>query len=143
MRTLRYILNEWEDEWATIDITDDEADVFFSLRQDDIFEHLKQSIGKVTPSGKSKLVPRYCIGDLSISVQFAYYLWSKRSDAVNCMSDIDNSPITQDEFVKIVGSDANDTHLLDVMVEWKGIRIVPATQMKLHELVNHLVCEIY
>lgn len=143
MRTLRYIIDEWEDEWATIDITDEDAEVFFNLNQDDIYEHLKKSVGVVTPVGKTKLVPRYNVGKLSISVQFAYYLWSKRTDESGRYNDFDESPITQEEFIKIVGSDANDTHILDVMVEWDGKRILPPTQMKLHDLVYHLVREIY
>ena len=143
MRTLRYIIDEWEDEWATIDITDEDAEVFFNLNQDDIYEHLKKSIGVVTPCGKTRFVPRYNVGKLSISVQFAYYLWGKRTDKSGSFCDFDESPITQDEFIKIVGSDANDTHILDVMVEWDGKRILQPTQMKLHNLVNHLVREIY
>lgn len=142
MRYIGYIIDWFDDEWATIDITDEDAEVFFKLSQDDIYEHLKKSIGVVTPYGASKLVPRYNIGKLSISVQFAYYLWSKRADEKDGWS-VDDSPITQEEFIEIVGSDANNTHLLDVMVEWDGTRILPPTQMKLHDLVSHLVSEIY
>ena len=142
MRYIGYIRDLIDDEWASIGITDEDAEVFFKLSQDDIYEHLKKSIGVVTPYGASKFVPRYNIGKLSISVQFAYYLWCKRADGKDGWS-VDESPITQEEFIEVVGSDANDTHLLDVMVEWDGIRILPETPMKLHDLVSHLVSEIY
>jgi hypothetical protein len=135
---LEYISDWWENEKAIMPISEEESKLFLSLNEKDIYEHLKASIGKVTPSGTTKFVPRYEVGDLSISVQFAYYLWSKRYDVSHSLNNMDNSPITEEEFYKIVGDSGESSKLLDVKVEYKGVTIYPATQATITRLVSDL-----
>jgi hypothetical protein len=135
---LEYISDWWENEKAIMPISEEESKLFLSLNEKDIYEHLKASIGKVTPSGTTKFVPRYEVGDLSISVQFAYYLWSKRYDVSHSLNNMDNSPITEEEFYKIVGDSGESSKLLDVKVEYKGVTIYPATQATITVLVSDL-----
>ena len=135
---LEYITELWENETAIMPISKEESKLFLSLNEKDIYEHLKSSIGKVTPHGTTRFVPRYEVGDLSISVQFAYYLWSKRYEANNFSIDVDNSPITEEEFYDIVGKSGESGLLLDVMVEYKDVTIYPATQATITRLVSDL-----
>lgn len=135
---LEYITDLWENETAIMPISKEESKLFLSLNEKDIYEHLKASIGKVTPHGTTRFVPRYEVGDLSISVQFAYYLWSKRYEANNFSIDVDNSPITEEEFYDIVGKSGESGLLLDVMVEYKDVTIYPATQATITRLVSDL-----
>jgi hypothetical protein len=135
---LEYIYDSWENETAIMPISEEESKVFLSLNEKDIYEHLKASIGKVTPMGDTKFVPRYRVGDLSISVQFSYYLWNKRYEASYPSNNVDNSPITEEEFYKIVGDSGEAGKLLDVKVEYKGVTIYPATQATITRLVADL-----
>ena len=132
---IEYVTDEWENLTDSMSISEDEAQIFFNVKQDEIFEHLKKSIGIATPTDTTRIVPRYNVGDLSLSIQFAYYLWKYRCNN----EDSSNSPITEEEFYDIIGDDANNTNLLDVMVEFKGVRIIQPQQMKLH----HLVVDLY
>lgn len=135
---LEYISDFWEHETETMPITKEESKVFLGLKEKDIYEHLKASIGKVTPSGPTRFVPRYKVGDLSISVQFSYYLWSKRYEKNNFSSSVDNSPITEKEFYDVVGDSGESGMVLDVMVAYKGVTIYPATQATITRLVSDL-----
>lgn len=134
---LEYISDLWENETAIMPISKEESKLFLSLNEKDIYEHLKSSIGKVTPSGTTRFVPRYNVGDLSISVQFSYYLWSKRYEASD-FSSVDNSPITEKEFYDIVGDSGESGFMLDVMASYKGVTIYPATQATITRLVSDL-----
>ena len=131
---IEYVTDEWENLTDSMSISEDEAQIFFNVKQDEIFEHLKKSIGIATPKGATRIVPRYNVGDLSLSVQFGYYLWKHREDK----GDSSNSPITEEEFYNIIGDSVNNSSILDVMVEFKGVRIIQPQQMKLHHLVAGL-----
>lgn len=85
---------------------------------EDILNHLRKGIGKMTPRGKTKLLDCLCIGtDIELSIQINYQLDCLRDKCYNLryfnkpefgVDDSDanfNSPITKDEFEYLAGCD--------------------------------------
>lgn len=126
-------MDEWNDVEYCYDVTDEELDLIGKLTIDDIHEHMKKSIGIMTPTGKTKLIPCIMLGKLEISVQINYQLWSLRLDRGR---DEDNSPITQEEFDELVTQHIYNwsAYNLDVRIRYDGKPFVLATQMSMQEI---------
>lgn len=127
-------VQDWdEDVEYCYQITDEELQMICNLKSDDIYKHLSESIGIMTPLGKTKFIPCIMLGKLEISVQINYQLWSSRVD--NHMNG-DNSPITRAEFDKLVPN--TDYWNIDVRIRYDGKPFVPATQMSLQDICDFL-----
>lgn len=130
----------------TCAITEDEYDVILHLTPELLYNYVKDCcIGKVTPSGETKFVPRFEFGKFSLSIQSAYYLWCKRDDELGeqrlsvYMSggSVNNSPMTEKEWNELFPS--IDTYF-DVMVEYGECYVpISPTQMSCRQLVRELL----
>lgn len=134
--------DEWYDDVVyCYEITDEECEMIGNLTIDDIHEHMKQAIGVMTPCGKSKFIPCIMLGKLEISVQINYQLWSLRDDEGRVK---DNSPITADEFDKLVTQKMHNCRCwnLDVRMRYDGKPFINATQMSMQDICWELNCSI-
>jgi hypothetical protein len=132
-----FIFNKEEDFWDGVieycyEITDDELKQICDLKPEDILNHMKKSVGVLTPTGQSKFIPCIMLGNLEISVQISYQLWSMRTDANLSM----NAPITQEEFDVLVPN--IDHRNIDVRILYAKKTFIPATQMSLREICDFL-----
>ena len=72
---------DWSDVIGSVEITDEEGVEISELTPQKLYNFIKQeSIGKMTPLGRTRFLPCYQIGRIKISMQISYYLWSKRDD---------------------------------------------------------------
>ena len=124
-----------ETDWFTdevvfeeiIEITDEEFDSLMdALNPDLLLAHVAKCVGVMTPTDDTKFIPVYKIGDFKLSMQIAYYLWSNRLEEGRRN---DNSPITQDEYDRIMKHGENT--ILDVKMTYKDTVIIKATQMEI------------
>ena len=126
----------WNDDFMyECNISREEARMLQSIKPSALYRYLKQFIGKVTQRGESRFIPQYKVGNLKLSLQISYYLWSIRCDE---QRQDDNSPITEEEFIRIVGDSAEDGRVIDVKAWWDGNEIIEATQMSLETISNEL-----
>ena len=133
-----YVWNEngeysYEDVEYVYQATDKEVEFLKTIDVPYMYNHMKESIGKMTPTGMSKLIPPISFGCIEISLQINYQLWSMRVDNHR---DHDNSPITKEEFDLLVDV-AGEKHI-DVRVRYNGLPLIKATQMSLWQLENVL-----
>lgn len=133
-----YVWNEngeysYEDVEYVYQATDKEVEFLKTIDVSYMYNHMKESIGKMTPTGMSKLIPPISFGCIEISLQINYQLWSMRVDNHR---DHDNSPITKEEFDFLV--DERGEKYIDVRVRYNGQPLIKATQMSLWQLENVL-----
>lgn len=133
-----YVWNEngeysYEDVEYVYQATDKEVEFLKTIDVSYMYNHMKESIGKMTPTGMSKLIPPISFGCIEISLQISYQLWSMRVDNHR---DHDNSPITEEEFDFLV--DVAGEKYIDVRVRYNGLPLINATQMSLWQLENVL-----
>lgn len=133
-----YVWNEngeysYEDVEYVYQATDKEVEFLKTIDVSYMYNHMKESIGKMTPTGMSKLIPPISFGCIEISLQINYQLWSMRVDNHR---DHDNSPITEEEFDFLV--DVAGEKYIDVRVRYNGLPLINATQMSLWQLENVL-----
>lgn len=124
---------------CTMSVSDSNADALRRITAHELFEHVRQCIGKVTPEGLERFIPEYVPegSDLKISIQVHYYLWKKRIEGKRKLED--NSPITAKELESIIGGeDQGESLPVDVRVILGSTHILPATQMCIDELVHYL-----
>lgn len=114
------------------EITDEELKQICGLEPEDILNHMKKSIGFMTPTGKSRFIPCIMLGKLEISVQINYQLWSMRMDANLSM----DTPITKEEFDELVPN--IDHWNIGVRIRYDGKPFIPATQMSLRCICEFL-----
>ena len=117
------------------EISDEEFLILHNLTPDKLYQHMEQCIGKITPQGESRFIPKYKDGKLEISMQISYYLWEKRGAT---FINLNNEPINSQEFFEIVGGNHKNTHFIDVKAWWDGNVILQATQATLSELCTIL-----
>lgn len=117
------------------EISDEEFLILHNLTPDKLYQHMEQCIGKMTPQGESRFIPKYKDGKLEISMQISYYLWEKRGAT---FINLNNKPINSQEFFEIVGGNPENTNFIDVKAWWNGNVILQATQSTLSELCTIL-----
>ena len=123
----------YEDIERVYHATDKEVEFLKSIDVLYMYNHMKQSVGRMTPTGMSKFIPPIVCGGIEISLQINYQLWSIRFDSNR---DKDNSPITEEEFDLLV--DVAGEKYIDVRVRYNGLPLIMATQMSLWQLENVL-----
>ena len=125
--------------WFEYQASENEVDFIRNLTSEYVYNHMKKQIGIMTPCGDTKLIPQIVCGNVQISVQINYQLWSKRDDENR---NGDNSPITQEEFDMLVPKSFD--RYIDVRVQYNGETFIKATQMTIDVLVltlQHCVCD--
>lgn len=133
-----YCDNEWTENYDTYTVCVEQStlDLCRKITGEDIYNHLRQAIGVMAPCGITKFIPRLKIGkEISISLQISYYLWSKRLDKSETC-EVENSPITQEEFDQIVGTWDSD-RFFDVQITIAFSQFQPG-QTCISRLVNIL-----
>lgn len=130
---------EYEQVEFAYQITEKEAEFLRTINVEQMYQHLKQAIGVMTPMKDSKFIPPIQCGGIEVSLQINYQLWSMRYD--NDKAE-DNSPITKEEFDKLV--DKEGTHYIDIRVRYEKRQFIKATTMSLCQIeyeLNNCVCE--
>lgn len=136
-----FILQYWKDTIDWDDLSDSseliirkiDKSEFFKIKNistEYVLKHLKQSIGILTPRGKSKFIPAIKVGNFEISVQISYNLWSHRLLEDR---DDDNSPMSRYEFESIMLDSR-----YDVRVKYSDEVILPPTLMSVDVLCDEL-----
>lgn len=133
---------EGETEMYTCDISDAEFRTIALLTPEFLYNWVKaNSIGIITPSGKTKFVARFEFGNISLSLQVAYYLWSKRDDEMpNYYHYTDLRVMKKEEWDELVPSIRST---IDVKVECGDDVIIEPTQLNFVEVVAELQQMIY
>ena len=64
------------------------------------------AVGKITTSGEARFIPHLIVGEIGISIQCHYYLYSSRIDRLGVAEaeKRKDDPMTQDEWKMILGS---------------------------------------
>lgn len=133
-----YETGQYEQVEFAYQITDKEAEFLRAISVEQMYQHMRQAIGVMTPMKETKFIPTIKCGGIEISLQINYQLWSMRYDN----NSEDNSPITEEEFDKLVDKDG--THAIDVRVRYEGKQFIKATTMclcQIEEELNNCVCE--
>ena len=131
-----------EPEMYTCDISDAEFRTIALLTPEFLYNWVKaNSVGIITPSGSTKFVARFEFGNISLSLQVAYYLWSKRDDEMhNYYHYTDLRVMKKEEWDKLVPSIRST---IDVKVECGNNVIVEPTQLNFVEVVavlQQMIC---
>lgn len=133
---------EGETEMYTRDISDAEFRTIALLTPEFLYNWVKaNSIGIITPSGKTKFVARFEFGNISLSLQVAYYLWCKRDDEMpNYYHYTDLRVMKKEEWDELVPSIRST---IDVKVECGNDVIIEPTQLNFVEVVavlQQIIC---
>lgn len=108
-----------------LEISEDEISALFHLTPEALYNHIKEhSIGKVTPCGKTRYLPKYKIGRFEMSLQNAYFLYCYRDDKYGWRSE-HNEPCTEEEFAAVT---KNCDSTIDVLLYYNGKPICAAGQ---------------
>lgn len=114
-------LYDWdEEEYVESSIYLEEAtlEALKGITEETIYNHLKSAIGKVTVNNDTKYLPCLEIGEIALSIQLSYQLWSIRQEGNSDYFDFPNEPMTEAEFNYLI-SDYDDW--FDFLA-WKGNR---------------------
>lgn len=131
-------------------IEERDLDALSKITREDILNHLRKGIGKMTPRGETKYLDCLCIGnDIELSIQINYQLDCLRDKGYNIryfdkpefgVDDSDanyNNPITKEELDYLTIA---DNRRLDVMFDICGhcFQSGQASISKIVEILNHL-----
>lgn len=133
----RFDYFEDEMDMCTCDISDVEFRTIALLTPEFLYNWVKaNSVGIITPSGSTKFVARFEFGNISLSLQVAYYLWSKRDDEMpNYYHYTDLRVMKKEEWDKLV---PNIHSTIDVKVECDNAVIIEPTQLNFVEVIAEL-----
>lgn len=133
----RFDYFEDEMDMYACDISDVEFRTIALLTPEFLYNWVKaNSVGIITPSGSTKFVARFEFGNISLSLQVAYYLWSKRDDEMpNYYHYTDLRVMKKEEWDKLV---PNIHSTIDVQVECGNDVIIEPTQLNFVEVVAEL-----
>lgn len=124
---------DWNDCEFCYQVTPKEVSFIRNLTPNQVYQHMRQCIGKMTMFGASKLIPQLVCDNIRISVQINYQLWSMRGGSMDYSTD---TPITEEEFNELVPKSCN--RLIDVRVQYGANLLIPPTQMTINQLVGDL-----
>lgn len=138
----RFDYFEDEMEMYACDISDAEFRTIALLTPKFLYNWVKaNSVGIITPSGSTKFVTRFEFGNISLSLQVAYYLWSKRDDEMpNYYYYTDLRVMKKEEWDKLV---PNIHSTIDVKVECGNDVVIEPTQLSFVEIVavlQQMIC---
>lgn len=119
-------------------ITEKEAEFLRAINVEQMYQHMRQAIGVMTHRGDSKFIPTIDCGGIEISLQINYQLFSLRYDEERFE---DNSPITEEEFDKLVHRDGSSR--IDVRVQYEGKQFIKATTLYMWEIEEKLANCVY
>lgn len=129
---LRY-KEDWNDCEFCYQVTPKEVSFIRNLTPNQLYQHMRQCIGKMTMRGASKLIPQLICDNIRISVQINYQLWNLRGADIFYR---DDTPITEEEFDELVPKSCN--RLIDVRVQYGDNLLIPPTQMTINQFVLEL-----
>lgn len=124
---------DWNDWYFCYRVTPKEVSFIRNLTPNQVYQHVRQCIGKMTMFGSSKLIPQLVCDNIRISVQINYQLWSMRGGSMDYSTD---TPITEEEFNKLVPKSCDS--FIDVRVQYGDNLLIPPTQMTINQFVLEL-----
>ena len=128
-----YETGQYEQVEFAYQITEKEAEFLKAISVEQMYQHMRHAIDVMTPLKESKFIPPIVCDGIEISLQINYQLWSMRYDNGHSK---DNSPITKEEFNKLVDKDGGNT--IDIRVRYKGKQFIKATTMCLYQVEERL-----
>lgn len=98
-------------------------DAIEKVTKEKLLDHLRSGIGSMTPLEHTKILPCFQIGELELSMQLNYQLWSYRYDRLtDWRKDVSNHPMKESEFQEIMGETPEECYssYFDFAVSIKG-----------------------
>lgn len=127
---------DWYDEKyvkSSIYLDNSTLEALKQVTEETIYNHLKSAIGKVTPLNDTKYLPCLEIGEIALSIQLNYQLWSIRQEGHTDYADFPNEPMTEAEFYQLI-ADYDDW--FDFLA-WKDNRtLFDATSTSINRLMR-------
>lgn len=131
------------------ELSEADLEALKGLTPANMLDHIrKNAIGKITPIGKTKLIPEIKVAGFGISLQPAYYLWSLRSERdherglnIHEQEKHMSEPVTEEEFCSVFDCDSPGGVFLDVRITLDGERLTigQATLSIIEDFFAHIV----
>lgn len=117
-------------------ISDETMNALKNVTEEELYNHLKAGVGKMTVYNSSKLLPTIKVGEIILSLQLNYQLWNlrmERSNDEDCMK-CSNAPMTEEEFEMLVSSKDS---IFDFWAHFeRGRQLLDPQGASIHSLMN-------